>query len=216
MNSVAVALRHLYSRCRNSGVNNEPIHLESQLNTGRSAKKCKLHHENEDSSGDLPPNSPIVVPCESIDGSSSTEELSKKNVPTPSRSIIENSGMAKLITDNTICRTCKRVGTLTISFPSLGVTTIPRAHCRICGWTREANTLCTQVYRSSKHKSVVDYDTNMKFCIAFMSNGDGGRDAQSLLSFLSLPNATSIGQSTFSKLERATTDAIRLLTERYT
>ncbi len=48
-----------------------------------------------------------------------------------------------------------------------------------------------------------------------MSIGDGGHDAQRLLSFLSLPNATTMGKSTFTKLERATTDSIRLLTEKY-
>jgi len=48
-----------------------------------------------------------------------------------------------------------------------------------------------------------------------MSNGDGVRDAQRFLSFLSLPNATTMGKSTFSKLERATTESIQRLTESY-
>jgi len=48
-----------------------------------------------------------------------------------------------------------------------------------------------------------------------MSNGDGGRDAQRFLSFLSLPSATTVGKSTFSKLERTTTDSIHQLTEGY-
>jgi len=67
----------------------------------------------------------------------------------------------------------------------------------------------------TNHTSVVDFDTNMKFCLSFMSIGDGGRDAQRLLSFLSLPNATTMGKSTFTKLERATTDSIRFLTKKY-
>jgi len=48
-----------------------------------------------------------------------------------------------------------------------------------------------------------------------MSGGDGGRDAQRLLAFLSLPCATSFAKSKFSKLERSMTESISVLTERY-
>jgi len=48
-----------------------------------------------------------------------------------------------------------------------------------------------------------------------MSGGDEGHDVQGLLYFLILPSTTSFGKSTFSKLERAMTDSIIVLTEQY-
>ena len=114
-----------------------------------------------------------------------------------------------------MCRKCKRVDTLTISFPSCGVTSMLHAHFSYCDWTRKSVSSKSEILRSSNHISVVDFDTNLKFCLAFMSIGDGGRDAQRLLCFLSLPNATTMGKSTFTKLERATTDSIRFLTQKY-
>jgi len=146
---------------------------------------------------------------------SSTDGAGKRSVPSPQRSIIENNAVAQVINENLMCKKCKRVDTLTISFPTVGVTSIFRAHCSFCDWTRDSVSSKSEILRVTNHISVVDFDTNMKFCLAFMSIGDGGRDAQRLLSFLSLPNATTMGKSTFTKLERATTDSIRFLTEKY-
>jgi len=121
---LSLALRRLDSRSRNEFPNSDVIVLESNLNTGRSSKKCKLHHENDSSSEDPNTNTVTVVPCDSVSVSCVSEDKLEKKVPSPSRSIIENSGLSKLITDNMVCRTCKRVGTLSISFPSIGVNTI--------------------------------------------------------------------------------------------
>jgi len=66
----------------------------------------------------------------------------------------------------------------------------------------------------SYKKAIVDYDTNIKFGLSFVANGDGGRHAQCFLSLMSLPNATTMGKSTFPKIERVFSDPIRNITER--
>jgi len=187
--------------------------MVSNLNTGRSAKKCKVHHELEVAASDLKPNNSS---CESLDDFSRSDvpdEKEERSVPPPFRSIVENAGLANLITENMLCKKCRHVGHLEMTFPSIGVTTIPHAHCSFCGWNKSSIVCTTQCTHVSNHKSVIDYDANLKFCLSFMSNGDGGLDAQRFLSFLSLPNATTVGKSTFSKLERTTTDSIRQLSE---
>jgi len=211
----SLVLRKLDSRCKNEELSESNACMVSNLNTGRSAKKCKVHHEFEVVDTDSEPNDSSCGLLDHLSTSDVPEEEEERLVPPPFRSIVENAGLATLITENMLCKKCRRVGHLVMTFPSIGVTTIPHARCSYCGWEKSAFVSKTQCTRVSKHKSVIDYDANMKFCISFMSNGDGGRDAQRFLSFLSLPSATTVGKSTFSKLERTTTDSIHQLTEGY-
>jgi len=186
---------------------------ESQLNIGKYSKKCKLHHEHDDVSNEttILPSCPHVP----FDDVSVTDEMETIGVPPPAHSIIENQGLSDLITKNLVYHRCKLVGSLLVSFPSLGVTTIPRVHCSSCDWTKDAVVSKTPMRCNYSQQSVMDYDTNIKFCLSFMSGGEGGCDAQRLLAFLSLPSATTFGKLTFLILERAMTDSIFVLTEWY-
>jgi len=183
----------------------------SSLNAGRSFQKQKLEHEILDA------KEPIVLPpyyLNRLSGIDDTDDVDPDEIPPPERSIIHNKSTAALVCDGMVCRKCKRVGAVVMSFPSIGVQTIPRLHCRHCVWTKDADIPKVLSRQASYKKAIVDYDTNIKFGLSFVANGDGGRHAQRFLSLMSLPNATTMGKSTFPKIERVLSDPIRNITER--
>jgi hypothetical protein len=136
-------------------------------------------------------------------------------IPPPERSIVENKGLKDLICDHLICRRCKRVNTIELSFPSIGVTTIPKLACTKCQWEAEAE-VGTSGIRGGEgvRRALVDFDTNIKFGLAFVSSGDGGTEAQRFLSLMSLPNATSFEKSSLPKIERGMTESIQGLADK--
>lgn len=140
----------------------------------------------------------------------------KECIPSPERSIVENKGLSELICNNVVCRVCKRVKSLELSFPSIGVTTIPRLCCTRCGWTFDAEVSKSCIRGDeAKRDALVDYDTNVKFGLAFIASGDGGVEAQRFLALMSLPNATTFEKSSMPKIEKGMTESIQALTDQY-
>jgi len=160
---------------------------------------------------------PIVLPpyyLNSLLGIDDADDVDPDGIPPPERSIIHNKSTAALVCDGMVCRKCKWVGAVVMSFPSIGVQTIPRLHCRHCVWTKDAKIMKVLTRQESYKKSIVDYDTNIKFGLSSVANGNGGRHAQRFLSLMSLPNATTMGKFTFPKIERVLSDPIRNIMER--
>jgi hypothetical protein len=123
--------------------------------------------------------------------------------PPPSRSIIENSSLSQLIQENTVCRKCRLVGHLSLKFPSIGVTTIPRLVCGMCRTTYTASAQETGLERALNGSAkVTDYAANILYVVGFLTSGDGGTEAQKVLALLS---AHSMEKNTFNKAERAVT-----------
>jgi len=122
---------------------------------------------------------PIVLPPYYLNrllGIDDTDDVDPDEIPPPERSIIHNkSTAAALVCDGMVCRKCKRVGAVVMSFPSIGVQTIPRLHCHHCVWTKDADIPKVLSHQASYKKAIVDYDTNIKFGLSFVANGDGGR-----------------------------------------
>jgi hypothetical protein len=118
--------------------------------------------------------------------------------------------------DNLVCRFCRRAKTLELCFPSVGVATIPKLTCSKCGWDSRAAMATTTIRADgAKRNAVIDYDTDVKCGLAFVSSGDGGTKAQRFLSFMSLPNAASLEKSYLPKIEAAMTESIQSLADKY-
>jgi len=84
----AKALRNLNGRTKNEVANDEFSLLQSKLNTGRSSKKCKLHHEIDSATSLETNNPPTHTAFELADDVSSTDGEGGESVPSPQRSII--------------------------------------------------------------------------------------------------------------------------------
>ena len=204
------AIRNLSSQSSKEVVTEDNKWQLSSLNAGRSFQKQKLEHDISDA------KQPIVLPpyyLNSLSGIDDADDVDPDGTPPPERSIIDNKSTAALVCEGMVCRKCKRVGAVVMSFPSVGVQKIPRLHCRHCVWTKDADIPKVSTRQLSYKKAIVDYDTNIKFGLSFVANGNGGRHAQCFLSLMSLPNATTMGKSTFPKIERVLPDPIRNITE---
>jgi hypothetical protein len=129
------------------------------------------------------------------------------NGPAPTRSIIDNRVVSDLVYRNALCRFCKE-GDVTLSFMSLGkgIATVPRLACSKPGCSDvnaeselPRTTLSTgQVQRERLEQWAI----NVEYVLSFMASGDGGTEAGKVLGFLNLPNATTMGPNSFTKIER--------------
>jgi len=106
----SLALRKLDSRCKNEQLYERNACMVSNLNTGRSAKRCNVHHEFEEAGSDPNPNNSSCDLLDDFSQSDVPDEQEERSVPPPFRSIVENAGLANLITENMLCKKCRCVG----------------------------------------------------------------------------------------------------------
>jgi len=125
-----------------------------------------------------------------------------KNVAyAPTRALIETESTANLVTSNLVCGHCLDASQLEMVFPSCGVASMPTLMCQGCNLYEVANVSKTGIFRSSTHEALIDYDANFKYVLSYVACGDGPTEADRLLTFLSLPNASTMRTNTFKHIE---------------
>ena len=109
--------------------------------------------------------------------------------------------MSKCVAEATVCRKCKSAS-LEVSFPVTCIATKPTIFCTKCKISFQAIPASAKLLENPKtaHERNVDYAVNIEYVLGFMAMGDGGCEAQRLLGFLDLPNATTMEKKSFSKI----------------
>jgi len=119
----------------------------------------------------------------------------------PKRAMVETESTATLVTTNLVCSHCLDASNLQMIFPSCGVTSTPTLMCSGCNLYEVAKVSKTGMFRSSTHEALIDYDANFKYVLSYVACGDGPTEADRLLTFLSLPNASTMRTNTFKHIE---------------
>jgi len=156
-------------------------------------KKRKLNET------DLATSSPYVLPVASKEG---------MYLPSPVRHIVESESLSILVRDNSMCRKCRLVGTLSLTFSTNCIASEPQLSCTHCKWKIVAPRKVTATKQIRGQDPVARFDTNMKYVLGFVLSGDGGSEAQKVLSLLGLPNSTTMKRSSFTKVEDAMYEAV--------
>lgn len=139
-------------------------------------------------------------------------------IPLPARGITELEPLSRLIKEKATCNSCKKPGSLSLTYKTICLATNPVLTCGRCPEANVATpsmTLASQTEEAIKHGQplMVGYETNMRYVIGFVLSGDGGSEAQKLLSVMGLPNSTSMKKSSFSILEESMYSAVAGITK---
>ena len=131
----------------------------------------------------------------------------KKN-DDPTRAILELKNMRDLLERTMCCGSCD-TRSVEVEFKSCGINT----HCSLtckndgCTW-RDSSGKGSLTYfdlpvgsGSPLIERTSDYASNVLYVLSHLSVGDGGREAEKHLSFLGLPNATTMERSTFGVIQ---------------
>ena len=161
---------------------------------------------------DIENDSAVIEPSASKGPSKKTPPLA--TVPGPFRSLVENESLASLIQQVTICRKCRIVDTLEVTFPSVSLATTPTIRCRNCGVLGMSPLSMTSLERGKRGNiKISDYAVNVLYVLGFLTLGDGGTEAQKVMGMLGLPNIQSMEKSTFPKVERSISPSLETVVQ---
>ena len=146
---------------------------------------------------------------ETTDGCSSDDSENEEAAgpPPPSRLIVEHGPLIDMIRERTRCPHCRTTGTMTLSFETVCVASIPKLVC--ANPECDSDTVTASIAETglreegeTLHTRIKDFETNIRYVLAFIASGDGGKEAERLLGLLDLPNLTTMSSRSFAMVEK--------------
>lgn len=167
---------------------------------------------------DPPPNDPtltLLSPDNHGEDDTNDEDNNKKD-DDPTRIILETRGLRNLLERNISCQQCGS-GAVKVEFKSIAINSHVVIHCQQCKWCdrtgkgRLTDFPLPEGSGSPLIERTTDYASNVLYVISHLSVGDGGREAERHLTFLGLPNATTMEKNSFPAIEERISPVIRAL-----
>ena len=146
--------------------------------------------------------------------------LKKAPSPTaPTRLLLEASTLQSMMERH--MKKCPKCGdSATVSFPTVCIASGIKIHCTnpMCDFIdlelpATADLPHTDDMGSPLIERTTDYAANIQYVLGFMACGDGGKEAERLLGFLGLPNATTMEKRSFPVIEGRLSSLIQELTD---
>lgn len=152
-------------------------------------------------------------------GGSPSPPAKKFTVPRPSRSILDNHLLQKLVSENSLCKICE-TGSLTLTLVTDkkdggGIGTIPHIGCDNEKCRHQASVQIPNTgigHTQNNNNRVTDHAVNVQFVLSHLCSGDGGAEAEKTLGFLGLPCSTTM-HNVFTKVEAAICPFVEELTK---
>ena len=148
------------------------------------------------------------------DGDTDEED---ETTPSPPRALLEVNGLEALICRAAKCGECK--GPVEVEFPTCCIASYCRLVCANskCEWQDDSGKPARTDFPlpddagSVLIERTTDYAVNVLYVLSHLASGDGGREAERHLTFLGLPNSTTMERSSFTAIEERISPSIREL-----
>ena len=148
----------------------------------------------------------------------SSSDLSEER-PTPTRMIVEVNQVKRLLEEFSSCRVCGGPLECNLSAKGYGLATKIEMSCldRKCSFVHHGERpAATKIHENDDKMCgdrLTDYAVNCIYVLAFLACGDGPSEAEKLLGLLGLPNDTTMGSTTFKRVEQRIGPLIWRLTQ---
>jgi rubredoxin len=131
-----------------------------------------------------------------------SEEEEPTTKPEATRVIVEVASLQDALQKHCVCPECK--GALDMSIKTLCLATMLRMTCPCCGYIYYSNPPPSKAEigeRIDDQERSTDYAINVLYALAFLTCGDGCKEAARVLGLLGLPNDTTMESRTFTIIE---------------
>ena len=124
----------------------------------------------------------------------------------PTRIIIEVEQLKRTLKEFSLCKVCQGPMEVSLNAKGFGLATKIELSCLNpdCTFVHHGQEPAATKVHASNHDGydrLTDYAVNCIYDISFIASGDGPTEAEKLLGLLGMPNDTSMGSTTFKRIE---------------
>ena len=151
----------------------------------------------------------------SMSGDNVLSDVDDEEKPAATRVIVEVEQVKTTLEEFSLCKNCQGPMEATLQAKGFGLATKIEMKCldRNCSFVHHSKEPAKTKIHDDRYDRLTDYAVNCLYVLAFLSVGDGPAEVEKLLGLLGMPNDTSMGSTTFRRIENRIEPFIRDLAD---